>query len=42
MLKTIIIIFISVTIFGIIIFNVVKKIIKRKIDYLLFEKKNKK
>ncbi|MEL0176978.1 MAG: hypothetical protein VW810_01610 [Pelagibacteraceae bacterium] len=42
MLKTILIIIISVSIFGILIFSFVRQAMKRKIDQLVEEEKNKK
>ncbi len=42
MLKTILIIIISVSIFGILIFSFVRQTMKKKIDQLVEEEKNKK
>ncbi|MEK9732624.1 MAG: hypothetical protein VW229_04615 [Pelagibacteraceae bacterium] len=42
MLKTILIIIISVSIFGILIFSFVRQAMKKKIDQLVEEEKNKK
>ncbi len=42
MLKTILIIIVSVSIFGILIFSFVRQAMKKKIDQLVEEEKNKK
>jgi len=41
MLKTILIIVISVTIFGVLFFLYVKRALKKRLDYYLFEKNKK-
>jgi len=41
MLQTVLIIILSVTIFGIVFFLIVKKLLKKQLDYYLGKKKNK-